>query len=90
MERYPFIGDTHNPGIFVPDVPVQGLKRTADGRTFSHYTWSKRKYCEADSHHCVCTIQLVLDDAPEDKLLQKGNRFYLYHNYGFAATGTIS
>lgn len=48
-----------------------------------HFHWT-------DSHHCVCTIQLVLDDTPEDKLLQKGNRFYLYHNYGFAATGTIS
>ena len=34
-----------------------------------HFHWT-------DSHHCVCTIQLVLDDAPEDKLLQKGNRFY--------------
>ena len=56
MERYPSIGDTHYPGIFVPDVPVQGLKCTADGRTFSHYTWCKCKYCEADSHHCVCLI----------------------------------
>lgn len=46
------------------------------------FSWS-------DNFHCACKIYIVLDDVPQEKLLQKGNRFYLYHNYRKVAAGSV-
>lgn len=39
--------------------------------------------------HSRSKISFVLDDAPEEKLLRNGNRFYLYYDYRKIAEGLI-
>ena len=39
---------------------------------------------------CRCTIQVVLDEVPEEGLFFRGNRFYLYHNRKKIAEGEIT
>ncbi len=57
--------------------------RTAFCIALTEIVWS-------DNYHCTCKARLVLDDTPEDKLFQPGNRFYLYYNYRKIAMGSIS
>ena len=42
-----------------------------------------------DSHHCSCSIRLVLDPISEEKYFIRGNTFYLYHDYQKLAEGFI-
>lgn len=42
-----------------------------------------------DQHHCTCTIQLVLDDVPDELLFQPNKRFFLYCDRRKVATGLI-
>lgn len=42
-----------------------------------------------DTHHCICDIQLVLDNVSEKNLFIKDNKIFLYHNYRKIAEGII-